>query len=265
MSEDRTRDASPRRRLEARQRGLVAHSPELTAAAGLLAGSTAAGMVGKALIDGLVNLIRRPWSDLGPALGREDVSAAISGAWFDLVLPLGAILLATLLGTVLAHQLQVGGVWVPSLLAPDPRRLIRNRFGDWTGAAERGLGGLVRLGAVALAIAWFVRGRVSTAWELVAVEMSVLGPSVLRLMIDFVAALAVAMTAAGLVDWALKRRRLEARLKQTPDEERQERRAVEGDPSLRGRRRRLAWDRRAGEPQAEARETEAAGGIGAVR
>ena len=54
MSEDRTQEPSKRRRLEARERGQVARSPELTGAAGLLAASALLGIWGDDLALALV-------------------------------------------------------------------------------------------------------------------------------------------------------------------------------------------------------------------
>ncbi len=53
MSEDRTQPPSKRRRQLARQQGQVAHSPELTAAAGWLAAVVLLGVLGDDLALGL--------------------------------------------------------------------------------------------------------------------------------------------------------------------------------------------------------------------
>ena len=53
MSEDRTQEPSQRRRVEARERGQVARSPELTGSAGLLAASALLGIWGDDLALGV--------------------------------------------------------------------------------------------------------------------------------------------------------------------------------------------------------------------
>ena len=74
MSEDRTQPPSKRRRQLARQHGQVAHSPELTAAAGWLAAVALLGIVGDDLALGLTKLVQ--WvadrsCDLSRPIGRR--------------------------------------------------------------------------------------------------------------------------------------------------------------------------------------------------
>ena len=52
--------------------------------------------------------------------------------------------------------------------------------------------------------------------------------------------LAAATLVLGLIDYGVQYQRFEARLRLTPDEEREDRRATEGDPALRARRRQVA-------------------------
>jgi flagellar biosynthetic protein FlhB len=52
--------------------------------------------------------------------------------------------------------------------------------------------------------------------------------------------MAAATLALGLIDYALQRRRFDAMLRLTPEESREDRKAMDGDPALRGRRLRLA-------------------------
>src|SRR5436305_1121656 len=56
----------------------------------------------------------------------------------------------------------------------------------------------------------------------------------------FTLSLAAATLALGLLDVLLQHRRFSAMLRMTPDEQREDQRAMEGDPALRARRRRVA-------------------------
>jgi flagellar biosynthetic protein FlhB len=126
MSEDRTQEPSNRRRLEARQRGQVARSPELTGAAALLAASALLGIWGDELALGLVGLIRDSWSgDLMVGADSSEVVARIRSAVWGVVGPLFGILGGTLAVAIVAHQAQVGGLFAPGLIAPDFSRLWR--------------------------------------------------------------------------------------------------------------------------------------------
>src|SRR3954467_10440999 len=120
MSEDRTQAPSKRRRMLARERGQVARSPELTGAAGLLAATALLGIWGDDLALGLISLVREPWvGDLiGPG-GSFDVVAHFRHAALDVAGPLLGILGGSAAASVLAHQAQVGGLFLPGMLAPD--------------------------------------------------------------------------------------------------------------------------------------------------
>src|SRR4051812_18256248 len=120
MSEDRTQAPSKRRRDEARSRGLVARSPELTAAVGLLAAVALVGALGGSLASGLIDVLRAPFVDAPtspPDLAA--VAIMIRAVAFRVIAPLAGILVGVLVAMLAAHQAQVGGLWTPGLLAPD--------------------------------------------------------------------------------------------------------------------------------------------------
>jgi flagellar biosynthetic protein FlhB len=56
---------------------------------------------------------------------------------------------------------------------------------------------------------------------------------------EFLRTIAVALLALGVVDFWMQWRRFETALRMTPDQHREELRALDGDPALRARRRRL--------------------------
>src|SRR5207253_2411193 len=121
---------------EARERGQVAHSSELTAAVGLLAATFLLGVFGGPLAAVLLGLLREPLT--GPPILLADPVEVV--AWLRhlasaVALPLGTIALGAAAAAIAAHQIQVKGLWVPSLLAPDLTRLCA--FGRGPGLAAR--------------------------------------------------------------------------------------------------------------------------------
>src|SRR5438034_862703 len=111
MSEDRTQPPSKRRRQLAREQGQVAHSPELTAAAGWLVAVVAWGIAGNDLASALVGLVRgsmagavvmpadpaeySAWGELLRLSGLEGPGLARAAS--RLILQLAAVLAGTLL------------------------------------------------------------------------------------------------------------------------------------------------------------------------
>ena len=241
-TEDRTQAPSNRRRQEARERGQAAYSSELSGAAGLLAASIVLAIRGESLAASLLSIVRAPLTGAIPvsadaaAIVAHLRSVAVGLAW-----PLGVVLVPFALASFAAHQAQTRGLWAPVLLAPDPSRLWAVGQGGGFGTrAARGLWSLAKAVIVVSVAAWVVRADWLALHRLGGLETPDLaraaGQSLSRLLLI----LSAATVALGLVDFAIQHRRFEAMLSLTPDEQREDLRSTEGDPSLRSRRRRLA-------------------------
>lgn len=254
MSEERTQAPSRRRRELARQRGLVARSPELTAAVGLLAAVVLLGAWGGDLSAALVRLVREP---LEAGVGNLVLDAR-AGAWVDrmrasaaaVALPLGAIVGGVVLAMVAAHQVQTGGLWAPGLLAPDPARLWAGSGGAPGERLTRGLWGLLRAAALVAVAVWAIRADLPAMAALQRLEGPSLARAAAAVLKGFAYALGLTLLALGLVDFAWQYRRLEARLRLSPEEHREEQRSADGDPEVRARRLRQARDRLSGPREA---------------
>ena len=237
MSDARTEQPTPRRLREARRRGEIALGRELPAAAALASGLAVLFALG-------------PWcvAQLGRALQASLMAAgtapapafAASGAALLLAHVAAPFLLVPALAAGCVASLQSGLLVSLAPLQPraerldpfkglrrlaSPAALVRvvlglakaavavGLFVGWLAGHGRTLGGLPRLGAVAL-------------WR-----STQLGPLCVRL--------ALAALAFGALDLALARRRHRRALMMTRDEVRREAREDEGDPQLRAERRRL--------------------------
>jgi flagellar biosynthetic protein FlhB len=256
MSEDRTREPSKRRRLEARGRGQVARSPELTGAAGLLAASALLGIWGDDLALALIALVRDSWSgDLMISGGPLAVVARVrQGAW-AVAGPLFGILGGTVAASVAAHQAQVVGLFAPGLIAPDFSRLWGLRL-DEEGAGSslsakvgRGVWSVVKASVVVAVAAWLIRSDLGGLHRLARLEPHAMARASGGMVRSMAFALAMASLALGLVDFALQYRRFEAMMRLTPDEHREDLKAADGDPALRSRRRNQARALRGDAPE----------------
>jgi len=241
MSEDRTQAPSKRRRDEARQRGHVARSPELSAAAGLLAAVVALGTWGDDLAGGLQALIRESFAATPSVLDAAGVVGCVRSAATRILVPLGSVLGSVFVSILAAHQIQVGGLWVPSLLAPDLGRLWNGGIASGLGSrAGRGLEALVKAVLMGCLAFWLVRWNLDRFEDLPELESLDMTAHASLLVFGCMRTMAVSLLVLGVVDFWLNRRRYEAMLRMTPDQHREELRALDGDPGLRARRRRLA-------------------------
>jgi flagellar biosynthetic protein FlhB len=256
MSEDRTQEPSKRRQLEARERGQVARSPELTGAAGLLAASALLGIWGDDLALALIGLVRESWSgDLMIRSEAADVVARLRAAVWSVAGPLLGILGGTLAVAVAAHQAQVGGLFVPSLIAPNFARLWGLQLEeDGMGSAVieragRGVWSVVKAVVVVGVAAWVIRSGLGDLFRLGRLEPLPLAKAAGAILRSTALTLAVATLVLGLFDFALQYNRFAAMLRMTSDEHREDLKAADGDPSLRARRRNQARALRGDAPE----------------
>ncbi len=258
MSEDRTQEPSTLRRLQARERGQVARSPELTGAVGLLAASALVGIWGDDLALALVDLVRAPWTgDLGVGIGLDAVADRVRRAALGVAGPLLGIVGGSAGAAVAAHQAQVGGLFVPGLLAPDPTRLWSLRLDEEGSAsgngpaarAARGAWSVLKAAVVVAVAAWSIRSGLGDLHRLARLDPPELARGAASILSGTALALALATLALGLVDFALGYRRFEAMLRMTDQEHREDQKAADGDPALRTRRRRQARALRGDAPE----------------
>ena len=253
MSEDRTQPPSQRRRQMAREQGQAAHSPELTAAVGWLAAVVALGCCGEGLAVALAGLMQGVLSAADPSAMPADVAGLAShlrGAAWSLLVPLGTILSAFAAGAIAAHQLQVRGLWAPGLVAPDLARL-------WT--PGRGPGAASRVGKTgwsmikAAILVAVLAGSIRTGWGEVAglgaLDGRALASVSARTVLRLSGVLAGTLLVLGLLDFGLAWWRFEGLLQTTAEEQREDRRTLEGDVPARAQRRRIARAWRGDSPE----------------
>jgi flagellar biosynthetic protein FlhB len=223
---------TPRKREEARRRGHVPHSRDLSVAAGLAAGVVTLWLTGPLAWGTLGDVARRGLSDW--RLVHGDAGALASQAGSTTVAGLLAVapaILATVAATAMAHLLQTG-----FFLGP-PARPEGLRFD--TGA---GLSRLLSIDGLAAVISGALK-LVGMLWATLG-GLEVLadakdGTLPLGLAIGMTATRAVvAIVALGALDYGYRILRFESQMRMTRAELEAELRETEGHPITRTRRRR---------------------------
>jgi flagellar biosynthesis protein FlhB len=242
MSEDRTQPPSKRRRQLARKHGQAAHSPELTAAAGWLAAVVLLGILGDDLALGLTKLVSGSLTDAaGLTVDRAVVVALVRGLVVGLGWPLGAILFGFVTGALVAHQLQVRGLWATGLMVPDLSRLWTFSSGPGLAVrAERAGWSMVKALVIIVVAAWTIRAGWIDILNLGGLGAPALVRGAGQVVLQLAWLLALVLLVLGLVDYVLRYRRFESMLRTTTQEQREDRRVIEGDPAARAQRRRIA-------------------------
>jgi len=240
--EQRTEEATPRRREEARERGQVSLSTELVSALGLAAGLGALSAAGAGLARALGHGIERgvgALADVGTHdLDVERSSALLRSSVTGVLGSLALVVVPCVLTCVLTGYAQVGFRFSPKALEIDPSRLD----------PKRGLGrlfsmrALVRTAFSLAKVLLITTAAVTVAWshvdDIVHLGTSELGPLLpavgLVVLRASTAALGVIL-ALALLDALFQRLQHERDLRMTRAEVKEELRLTEGDPHVRAR------------------------------
>jgi flagellar biosynthesis protein FlhB len=238
---DRTEEPTPRRLREARQRGEVARSRDLTAVVSL---GFVLAAIAAAVVPALGALLAATAATLGSAGHADEAGiAAEVTAWGWTAAGLAVPVLAAAAAAALAAGwVQTGGLFTLEPLRPrlerlDPVRGARRLFGlrGWVEAGRSVVKFVVLAAAAVLAAHHGLPGLLRSARADAASVAAALGDILLRAALGAGAALLL----VAVVDVAWQRHRHRRDLRMTRAEVKREQRDEEGDPQLRARRRQM--------------------------
>ncbi|MBX6342324.1 MAG: flagellar biosynthesis protein FlhB [Thermomicrobiaceae bacterium] len=243
MSQERTERATPRRRQEARKKGQIARSTELSSAVGLLAsvvflrwyGGFASGAIStlmRGTFEGLDGLELTPLALQHLGWQAAMTFARVTGPLLGLVLVVG----------VASATAQGGFVFSLHALRPDFNRINpavgAKRIVSKRGAFET-VKAILKLGVVAALTYPLVRADIGRFASLTGGDPLGIGRALGGALADIGLRASVAYLALALVDYGYQRWEYERRLRMSRQEIREEMKHVEGNPELKARIRRL--------------------------
>jgi len=243
-SGEKTHDATPHRRQQAREQGQVAYSQDLGSAALLLVGILVLSYYGYAVIDQVMFFMERQLSTGGGSLVTDDRLLITHGesvlkTFGVSMLPILAVM--TVAGA-LSTVLQIGLLFVPEKVQPDLSRLSPlaglKRLFSLQGLVKLGFG-MIKILIVCAVAALVIQGR----WNEILYASELALPDLGRLLIEviFQTALWVGATlfALALLDYGFQKWKFEQDLKMTHQEMREEMKNMQGDPQIIARRRQV--------------------------
>ncbi len=262
---ERTLPPSPRRRQRARAEGRVPHSSDVTAAASFLAAAAAVAAGGAHGAATFADWASAVWGSAGvPGAGGPGALAVAGTAGAGAAVPgalgvpgtmgllaeglrmaataAGPVLGAAAGGALVAGVVQTGFVFTLRPLQPDFSRISPaaglQRLFSRQSLVEAGKA-VLKFGVLALLVYGPCRSLVG---QLVGGDLGAGGAAALasRTVVTVLLRAALVLGAAGAADFAYRRSALEAGLRMTRQEAREEQRETEGDPAVRMRRRRRA-------------------------
>ena len=238
---ERTETPTPRKRLDARERGQVAKSQDLAAAVILLGGLLALDFFGQSIMGGLIGLTKTMLgvTTLDAIQSEATIGFGIVAAkqMFAMLWPL---MLLVLLSAILVMYGQIGFLLtghplIPSLNKLNPISGIQRMFSFrsvvmlFINVAKLALVGLVGYYAIVGNLP-----QLLYAAQMDHVLMLGMGA---RMAFSLAIKLAVVLLLLGILDYVYQRHKHEKDLRMTKEEVKEELRRMEGDPILKRRRR----------------------------
>ncbi len=237
---EKTEDPTDQRRREARQKGNVAKSIDLNAAAVMLAATGGLFFLGPGIAHGCALLLRNYLE--GPALLQLDrftvfkEMGTILGELAAYVLPFMGLMFCTAL---LANLSQIGFLFTTEPLSLKWSRLNPvagfQRIFSVSAFAKFGtsVGKIIAMGALSI---WFLYLKVPALQGLGGAETDIILSTLGTIILELALQLALAMLVIAMLDFSFQRWKHEQDLKMTKQEVRDEMKNMDGDPHIRQRR-----------------------------
>jgi flagellar biosynthetic protein FlhB len=240
-SNDKSQDATPHRRQQAREEGQVAQSPDLASAGLLIAGLVVVLIFGGKLVEFFLQLAHSQLGGEAWLSADQDFAIHQSHAiLLELTQVFAPVLGLFLLAAVLVHVVQTGFVWVPQKLALDPNRIsplsgFQRLFS--LSNVVRLVMGLFKVVIVSLVAFWSLYHRRDEILGVSALELSQIAKFIVDITLWTSLKIALALLILAIADYAYQRWKYEQDLRMSPQEVREEMKNLQGDPQIIARRR----------------------------
>jgi flagellar biosynthesis protein FlhB len=243
QSGEKSFDATPHRRLQAREKGQVAYSQDLGSATLLLVAAGLLWGMGSRVVDSAVVLLHRNLGEVGELSGDRgllvgEVQKVVQGVGFALL----PIMMLLMLAAAAASVFQIGFLFVPERLMPDFGRLSPlagvKRIVSLQGFARLGFG-LLKVGivtAVACAAIWLRREDIMLAGGL---EVGQIASLLVEVAVTTLLWVGLALLLLALFDFAFQKWKHEQDLRMTHQEVKEEMKNLQGDPQVVARRKQV--------------------------
>lgn len=240
---EKTEAPTPRRREEARRKGQIARSHDLSSALLLLGGMVCLRWFGPRTLEALIAAMQRYMTIESPRdAAHLDLMPLVWSVATAVLAAAGPVMLGLMLLGVLSHIVQVGFLFTTEPLMPNLNK-INPLSGFGRLFTKRTLVQLVmnllKLMFVSLVGYVAVRSRLETIF--VAMEIGGWQQLVVlsRVIYEIGISLALVLLVLAILDYAWQRWRHEQDLRMTKEEVKEEMRRMEGDPVIKQRRRRM--------------------------
>lgn len=242
----KTESASPRKREEARKKGQVPRSAELTSALGMLGMLGVLNMAGGYMLAELTKVCRFAWGGLGTfSFDNAGLEQHAMTFGLELLLVMGPLLLGAFLIAVGSNVIQFGFLFAPDVLSLkfeniSPAKGFERLFSRRT--AVEGAKAFLKIGLI-VTTGWLtVSGKLPQLLQLMNTDLSLFFGALGGVASALMLRVGLVMLALALADFFYQRWEYDENLKMSKQEVKDEYKQMEGDPLVKARIRRLQQD-----------------------
>jgi len=241
--QDKTEKPTPKRRSEARKKGEVAKSKDLSAAFVLLVSLAALAIWGPNLGRKIMEMLKVSLGQLRPGIvGVNQVSAVFTNFSLTLMGLLMPILLTISVAAIVANYAQVGKIYSTERITPDLSRVFSfkgvKRLVSASSLVEL-LKSILKIAIIGVVAYYSVKREIPGFLPLLDQEVGQVLLSMTGTAFRVSIRIVMALLVLGALDYLYQRYRFEKGLKMTKQEIKDEMRNAEGDPKVKARIRSL--------------------------
>lgn len=237
--EDRTEEATPRRRQEARDEGQVARSMEVNAAAVLISGllilKATGGKIGASLQEVMVQSLGSfPKHDIAPT----DVRASAVQLSVKIGLAIAPLVFGVMVVGVISNVAQVGLRFSPKVFQIKGARLnpFQGIVGMFSARACVELGkALAKISVIGVVIYSYLRDKAPEIAGLVGANYTITCKTIGEITYQLFLRTALVLLVIAAIDYIYQRKQHEKQIKMTKQEVKEDTKRSEGDPQVKGK------------------------------
>ncbi len=241
---EKTEIPTPRRLQESREKGQVAKSTDLAAAAGLLAGLLVLNFYGSAILTGFMDLMCQSLSlDDAAVTGQLALDQCWRLAYRHIWAILAPIFIILFVVAIVVNLMQVGFLFVSKPITPSFEKIsplsgFKRLFS--LRSAMRLVMSLSKVGIITTVAYFTIKSFLPALVGLVGLSFTEVVACGANLMFVLGMRMALVLLVLALLDYAYQKHQMLKDLRMTKEEVKEEMKRMEGDPIMRQRRRNVA-------------------------
>lgn len=241
--QDKTEKPTGKKRSEARKKGQVAKSREVSSVAVLLAGLSTLYLFGSFMFGHIRSVMRKSFSMVShPTLDLSGILVLSQDVVQSFIIIVAPVMAAVVIAAALSNLLQVGVMFtfepvIPKFSKISPLKGLKRLFSKQSFMELfKSVAKLVIVGAIAY---WTVKGEMDRFLDLGGMSVAAIALYILKVILKIFLRVCVVMVFLAVLDYAFQKWQFEQQLKMTKHEVKEEFKRSEGDPLIKSRIRRI--------------------------